>query len=67
MKESIDITALLTYICKNMETESAFLSIEPATHVEIIGLLDEIAKFRGISKDENGRQFNEILDKLENK
>ena len=56
---------LLTFIAKRMETESRFLSIEPSTTVEVISLLDKIAELRGIDKNENGKQFNEIADSLE--
>jgi hypothetical protein len=56
---------LLKYIAQNNETESRFLSPNPQSNVEIIGLLDEIARLRGITKEENGREFNSICDALE--
>ena len=56
---------LLSYIAKNMETESNFLAPINNTNVEIIGLLDKIAELRGISKEQNGKEFNEICDKLQ--
>ena len=55
---------LLTFIAKTMETESRFLSNQPSTTVEVISLLDEIARLRGLDKNENGKQFNEIADSL---
>ena len=54
---------LLIYIADNIETESSFLSPHPTTSVEIIGLLDKIAELRGITKEENGQEFNSILDR----
>ena len=52
---------LLKYIAQNNETESRFLSPNPQSNVEIIGLLDEIARLRGITKEENGIEFRRGL------
>jgi hypothetical protein len=56
---------LLKYMAENLETESIFLSPNPVTSVEVTGLLDKIAELRGVSKEENGKEFNMIMDKLE--
>jgi len=53
---------LLVYIASNTETESIFLSPYPTTSIEVIGLLDKIAELRGITKEQNGQEFNDILD-----
>ena len=55
---------LLTYIANNMQTESRFLTSTPSTSVEITGLLDKIAELRGINKEQNGEEFNNICDEL---
>ena len=55
---------LLTYLAKNMETESKFLTTRPITSVEITGLLDKIAELRGITPKTNGEEFNNICDEL---
>ena len=55
---------LLAFIARTMKTESRFLTHNPSTTVEVISLLDEIARLRGIDKNENGKQFNEIADSL---
>lgn len=55
---------LLKYIAKNHWTESIFSSPNPQTNVEIVGLLDKIAELRGITPEQNGLEFNEILDDL---
>ena len=55
---------LLQYIAENSNTESVFLDPYPETSVEIIGLLDKIAELRGISKKDNGLEFNQIIDRL---
>ena len=57
---------LLKYIAENLEMESRFLTTNPNVNVEVIGLLDKIAELRGISKEENGIEFNFIMDSLEN-
>ena len=57
---------LLKYIAENLEVESRFLTTTPNANVEVIGLLDKIAELRGISKKENGIEFNSIMDSLEN-
>ena len=57
---------LLKYIAENLEMESRFLTTNPNVNVEVIGLLDKIAELRGISKEENGIEFNSIMDSLEN-
>ena len=56
---------LLKYIAENLETESILLSHSPVTMIEVRGLLDAIAKFRGITEEENGREFDEIMRELE--
>lgn len=56
---------LLKYIAENNWKESKFLSMKPATTVEIVGLLDKIAELRSIDPVENRKQFNEIVDSLE--
>lgn len=53
---------LLVYIAYNNYTESPFMVPNPLTTVEIVGLLDKIAELRGISKEDNGKEFNAILD-----
>ena len=54
---------LLRYISKNMETEPLYINpINPQTSVEVKGLLDKIAELRGITKDQNGLEFNQICD-----
>jgi len=55
---------LLTYIGNNLETESRFLTPYPSTTINVIGLLDKIAELRGITEEENGIEFNEIMDIL---
>ena len=57
---------LLKYIAENLEMESRFLTTTPSANVEVIGLLDKIAELRGISKEDNGKEFNSIMDSLEN-
>lgn len=57
---------LLKYIAENNFTESVFLSPRPQVNIEVIGLLDKIAELRGISREENGKEFNDICDSLEN-
>ena len=57
--------ALLQYIGENLQTESGYLTPQPSTSVEIVGLIDKIAELRGISKDENGHDFNQIMHMLE--
>jgi hypothetical protein len=64
MKEFIDIQELLTHIAETMQTESSFLSSKPTTTVEVISLLDKIADLRGINRDSNGLEFNEICNNL---
>jgi hypothetical protein len=64
MKEFIDIQELLTHIAETMQTESSFLSSKPITTVEVISLLDKIADLRGINRDSNGLEFNEICNNL---
>jgi len=56
---------LLKYMAENLETESIFLSPNSVTSVEVTGLLDKIAELRGVSKEENGKEFNMIMDELE--
>ena len=60
----IDSIELMKYIALNMQTESRLLTPKPSTSVEIIGLLDKIAELRNISKEQNGLEFNKILDNL---
>ena len=57
---------LLKYIAENLEMESRFLTTTPNANVEVTGLLDKIAELRGISKEQNGIEFNSIMDSLEN-
>ena len=57
---------LLKYIAENLEMESRFLTTTPNANVEVIGLLDKIAELRDISKEQNGIEFNSIMDSLEN-
>ena len=64
MEETINVQELLLYIAKNINSSSPFLSPIVEHSVEVMGLLDEIAKLRGISPQENGRDFNEILDSI---
>ena len=58
------VIELFKYLDENMETESRFLTSTPSTYIEIVGLLDKIAELRGISKEDNGREFNKIADDL---
>ena len=53
---------LLEWIVDNMQTESIFLTPIPSTTVGVVELLDKIAELRGISKEENGRQFNNVIE-----
>lgn len=53
---------LLQYIASNLETESSFLTPYPTTSVEVIGLLNKIAELRGISEEQNGIEFDIIMD-----
>jgi hypothetical protein len=55
---------LLIYIANNLITESRFLTPNPKTSVEVIGLLDKIAELRDIPKEQNGIEFNQIMDTL---
>ena len=57
---------LLKYIAENLEMESRFLTTTPNANLEVIGLLDKIAELRDISKEQNGIEFNSIMDSLEN-
>lgn len=57
---------LLLYIAEHIEVESSFLSPIPSANIEVIGLLDKIAELRGISKEENGIEFNNICDRIKN-
>ena len=63
MKDQI-AKELLKYIAENIKIESIFLTPNPTALIEVIGLLDKIAELRSISKEENGKQFNEIADSL---
>ena len=60
-----DYKELFKYIAQNQETESALLTPYPSTTIELKGLLDKIAEIRGISKEDNGRQYNTVCDELE--
>ena len=60
-----ELVELMKYIADNLETESQFLTPFPTTSVEVIGLLDKIAELRGISEEQNGIEFNIIMDNLE--
>lgn len=55
---------LLTYIANNCQTESKFLTPNSSINIEVIGLLDKIAELRNITKEENGIEFNKIIDIL---
>lgn len=52
----------LEWIVDNMQIESRFLTPNPSASVDVVELLDKIAKLRGISKEENGRQFNNVIE-----
>ena len=56
---------LLKYIAKNNWTESVFLSPIPQTNIEVIGLLNKIAELRGITLEENGKEFISICDDID--
>lgn len=56
---------LLKYIAENNWTESVFSNPRPQTNIEVIGLLDKIAELRGITREENGKEFNFICDAIE--
>lgn len=62
--EVIPVKELLTYIAQNVGKEPAFLNPTTLRYVEIIGLLDEIAKLRGVSKEDNDREYNQLADSL---
>lgn len=55
---------LLKYISLHNETESRFLTANPNTYIEVIGLLDKIAELSGIEPLQNGRDFNKIANEL---
>ena len=57
--------SLLEWIAKNNFMESQFLTPQPSSNVDTTGLIDKIAELRGISKEENGNEFNNIADNLE--
>ena len=57
--------SLLEWIAKNNFMESPFLTPNPSSNVDTIGLLDKIAELRGISKERNGEEFNSIADNLQ--
>ena len=57
---------LMICIAKNVYTESIFLSPDSNSYIDVIILLDKIAELRGISNEENGLEFNEIIDNLKN-
>lgn len=58
---------LFEFIAENSEAESSFLTPYPVYSVSTQDLLDKIAELRGISKEENGREYNEVADKVDNK
>lgn len=53
---------LLNYIVDNMFLKSPFSNPHTNTHIELVGLLDKIAELRNISKEQNGREFNSIIE-----
>ena len=53
---------LLIYIAENLNISSGFLSPQQEATVEVIGLLNEIARLRGITLNENGEEFNQIME-----
>ena len=62
-----DYKELMIYIAKNVEMSSRFLSPIRTASIEAVGLLDKIAELRGISSEQNGIEFNQICDELEEK
>lgn len=60
-----DLKELMIYIAKNAEMSSQFLSPIQTASIEVTGLLDKIAELRGISNEQNGIEFNQICDELE--
>ena len=56
---------LLKYIAQNNYSEDSYLSPFPTHVVECIGLLNKIAELRGISEEQNGEEFNTIVDSIE--
>ena len=57
--------SLLEWIAKNNFMESTFLTPHPSSNIDTMDLLDKIAELRGISKEENGEEFNSIADNLQ--
>ena len=55
---------LLRWLTVNNWVESRFLTPVPQANVNLVELLDKIAELRGISKEENGIEFNNIIDDL---
>ena len=61
-----NLLELMKYIANNLQTENSFLTSQPTTSVEVVGLLDKIAELRGVSKEKNGIEFNIIMDNKKN-
>ena len=61
-----NLLELMKYIANNLQTENSFLTPQPTTSVEVVGLLDKIAELRGVSKEKNGNEFNIIMDNKKN-
>ena len=59
------VEELFTFLSKNLEVESVFLTPFPDASINLISLLDKIADLRGISHRENGEEFNEVMNKLQ--
>jgi len=62
--ETIDIKELLKYLVLNTNQSSPFLSPEITHTLDLYPLLDKIAELRGITPEENGKQYNAIGDEL---
>lgn len=60
----LEAKELLVFIANNLQVESAFLTPNPQATVDVISLLDKIAELRGISEEQNGIEFNQIMEDL---
>ncbi len=56
---------LLEYIANNLSVSSPYMYVDQYATIDVDGLLEEIAQLRGISNEENGAQFNAIMNSIE--
>jgi hypothetical protein len=59
------VEELFILIGKNLERETIFLTPFPRALIDVELLLDGIAKIRKIPPLENGEEFNDIMDQLQ--